>query len=178
MSSGSGLAVQHKDSAERLKPLILSAVIIAADQISKAVIVKSIALHSVGASYFDGILRIIHTRNNAIAFSLGSGLPESARVVLFVFVPLILLGLLIYYLLRTDEFGPLQRWSVGGILGGGIGNQIDRIVRSEGVVDFIDVKFYGIFGLERWPTFNVADASVVVGGVLLMLSLLLEGRKG
>ena len=42
----------------------------------------------------------------------------------------------------------------------------------QGVLDFIDVKFWGLFGLERWPTFNVADSAVVVCGILLMLSLL------
>jgi len=41
----------------------------------------------------------------------------------------------------------------------------------------LDVKFYGIFGLERWPTFNVADSVVVVAGLLLMASFILEGKK-
>ncbi len=57
-------------------------------------------------------------------------------------------------------------------MGGGIGNLIDRIFRSLRVVDFISVKFYGIFGLERWPTFNIADASLVVSGILLAVLLL------
>ena len=60
-----------------------------------------------------------------------------------------------------------------GIIGGGIGNIIDRFFRAEGVVDFIDVKFFGIFGLERWPTFNVADAAVVVCGIILIVSFLI-----
>ena len=161
----------------RFRPLYLTGAVVAADQIVKAIIVASIPLHSVGFSFWDGVLRIIHPRNLAIAFSLGSGLPEPARVVLFILLPLVLLGLLLYYLLRTEEFSPLQRWAVGAVLGGGIGNQIDRILRPSGVVDFIDVKFYGFLGLERWPTFNIADASVVVGSILLMATLLLEGRK-
>ena len=61
---------------------------------------------------------------------------------------------------------------VVGIIGGGIGNLIDRIFRAEGVVDFIDVKFYGLFGMERWPTFNVADSAVVVCGILLIVSFI------
>jgi signal peptidase II len=161
---------------ERARPLLLSAAIIVLDQIVKAVVVASIPLHTVGASFWGGVLRIIHTRNLAIAFSLGSGLPEDVRTVLFVVLPLLLLAVLLYYLMRTEEFSRLQRWAVAAVIGGGIGNQIDRIARPEGVVDFIDVKFYGLFGLERWPTFNVADASVVVGGILLLITLLLEGR--
>ena len=66
---------------------------------------------------------------------------------------------------------------MAGIIGGGFGNLIDRIFRPAGVVDFIDVRFYGIFGLERWPTFNVADASVVVAGILLIVSFILEKDK-
>ena len=64
-----------------------------------------------------------------------------------------------------------------GIVGGGFGNLIDRCFRTEGVVDFIDVKFYGIFGMERWPTFNIADAAVVVCGILLIISFLLPFKK-
>ncbi len=175
--TGSRSSVISDKSRVRLRPLLLTAVVVAADQLVKAIIVASIPLYSVGLSFWDGVLRIIHTRNLAIAFSLGSGLPEPMRIVLFVLLPLVLLGLLLYYLLRTEEFSPLQRWAVGAVLGGGIGNQIDRILRPSGVVDFIDVKFYGFLGLERWPTFNIADASVVVGGILLMGTLVLEGRR-
>jgi len=59
-------------------------------------------------------------------------------------------------------------------LGGGIGNLIDRIFRSFRVVDFISVKVYGFLGFERWPTFNVADASLVVSGILLAALLLFD----
>jgi signal peptidase II len=63
-------------------------------------------------------------------------------------------------------------------VGGGLGNVIDRIFRSEGVVDFLSFKFYGLFGFERWPTFNVADSSVVVCAVLLVIStILVDSRR-
>lgn len=157
-----------------LKPLWLSIAIIAADQLSKALIVANIPLHTIGASYLDGFLRIIHTRNLAIAFSLGRSLPEHIRTILFIILPSILLVVLIVYFVKTEEFTRLQRWAVAGIIGGGFGNMIDRILRPDGVVDFIDVRFYGLFGLERWPTFNVADSSVVVAGILLAASFILE----
>ena len=64
-----------------------------------------------------------------------------------------------------------------GIVGGGLGNLIDRFFRAEGVVDFIDLKFYGLFGLERWPTFNVADSAVVVCGLLLIISFIITFIK-
>jgi signal peptidase II len=43
-------------------------------------------------------------------------------------------------------------------------------------VDFVSVKFYGLFGLERWPTFNVADSAVVVAGLALLVSFMREGN--
>jgi signal peptidase II len=52
------------------------------------------------------------------------------------------------------------------------GNIFDRFFRPEGVVDFIDVKFFGLFGMERFPTFNVADSFVMVCAILLVISVI------
>lgn len=160
--------------SRRLIPLLLSAALILLDQAVKALIVHTIPLYTVGASFWNGFLRIIHTRNLAIAFSIGRSLPEQARLIVFVVLPLILLIALVVYFIRTDEFTGLQRWALAAIIGGGFGNMVDRIFRPEGVVDFIDVRFYGLFGLERWPTFNIADSSVVIGGILLAASFIFE----
>jgi signal peptidase II len=164
-------------NSNKLKPLLLTLFIILSDQISKLLIVNSIPIHTIGNSYFGGFLRIIHTRNLAIAFSMGNNLPNGVRYILFTIIPVaILIGLLVYFL-KGDEFTNIQRWAIAGILGGGIGNLTDRIFRPLGVVDFIDVKFFGIFGLERWPTFNVADSTVVISGLLLLFSFIFEDLK-
>ena len=164
-------------TTEKIKPFLLSFAVIIADQITKYLITVNIELYTVGKSYFNGILRIIHVRNNAIAFSLGHSLPDSFRAFLFSVIPFLILAALIVYLLRVNDISRLQRWLAAGIIGGGYGNLIDRFFRPEGVVDFIDVKFYGIFGLERWPTFNVADSAVVVCGTLLFISMVFSGKK-
>ncbi|NLC92435.1 MAG: signal peptidase II, partial [Treponema sp.] len=88
-------------------------------------------------------------------------------------LPVIVIIMVIIIYFRNNEFSKLQRWSIAGILGGGIGNIIDRIFRTEGVVDFIDVKFYGLFGFERWPTFNIADSAIVICCILLLISFFL-----
>lgn len=160
----------------RLTPLFLVPLIVLVDQVSKILIVKWIEPYTVGASFFDGVLRIIHTRNTAIAFSIGRNLPDNVRFALFTILPAVFLLLLLVYYVRSDDFSLLQRWAFAGIIGGGIGNIIDRILRPDGVVDFIDVKIFGLLGMERWPTFNVADSSVVVAGIVLMASLLVEQR--
>ena len=92
-------------------------------------------------------------------------------------MPLLVVIIVVRVYFRNKDFTRLQCWAIMGIVGGGLGNIIDRIFRSEGVVDFIDVKFYGLFGLERWPTFNVADAAVVVCGVLLFASFIFNEKK-
>jgi signal peptidase II len=168
-----------KIESAKLKPFILTAIILVIDQISKAIIAinwpgDGVLIKKVfGGDFFW----IYHVRNKAIAFSLGQGIPDMIKPVLFIVFPLVVLGFLIWYYLKSDEFTRLQQWALAGIIGGGLGNIIDRIFRPDGVVDFISIKFFGIFGLERWPTFNIADSSVVVCGILLIISMFLPQRQ-
>lgn len=174
------MPVKHQvDKKDLLLPLILTAAILILDQVTKAIIVANVPRLETGGEIIEVIgdfFRIIHVRNLGIAFSIGRGFSPPLRRLLFIAIPLLVVaGLLLYYF-RTDEFTRFQRWAIAGIVGGGLGNLVDRVLRPDGVVDFLDVRFYGIFGLERWPTFNVADASVVVCGILLMVSVLVEGE--
>jgi signal peptidase II len=165
---------------ELLLPFLLMAALVIIDQITKAVIVARVGRLEFGGPIIEVLgdfLRIIHVRNLGIAFSIGRDLGEGLRRAMFVALPLIVIAALIVYYFRSDEFNRFQRWAVAGIIAGGVGNIIDRIFRPDGVVDWVDVKFYGIFGWERWPTFNVADASVVVCGILLMISVIVEARR-
>lgn len=155
---------------EKLLPFILCAVVIILDQITKILVVKNIPVYTIYQSYFGDLLRIIHVRNPGVAFSIGAGWPLLMRKIVFSVLPLVVIGYVFYLVLKSDEFTKLQRWCIAAIVGGGFGNLIDRIFRPDGVVDFVDVKFFGIFGLDRWPTFNVADAAVVVGGIILIIS--------
>ena len=87
------------------------------------------------------------------------------------------MGIVIAVYFRNKEWNKTQRWAIMGIVGGGFGNLIDRIFRAEGVVDFIDIKFYGLFGLQRWPTFNIADSAVVICGIILVISFICTSIK-
>lgn len=159
-------------------PFILTLVIIALDQISKFLIVSFIPPYTVGAEFWGGFLRIIHVYNPGAAFSLGAGLGDSLRSLLLSYLPLIVLIVVVVVYFRNTDFSPFQRWAICGVLGGGLGNLIDRFFRPEGVVDFIDVKFYGLFGLERWPTFNIADMSICICAALLIISFSPALRRG
>lgn len=156
----------------KLLPLVLTVVVFVLDQGTKLAIVKMIPPYTIGASFFGDFLRIIHVYNPGIAFSMGNSLPDTLRGLLFAIIPLIVLLVVLGIYFRNDDFTFFQRWTVAGIIGGGLGNIYDRFFRPEGVVDFIDVKFYGLFGLERWPTFNVADAAVLICGFLLIISFI------
>ena len=156
----------------KLLPLVLTVVVFVLDQGTKFLIVKTIPPYTIGASFFGDFLRIIHVYNPGIAFSMGNSLPDTLRGLLFAIIPLIVLIIVLAIYFRNDDFTFFQRWAVAGIIGGGLGNIYDRFFRPEGVVDFIDVKFYGLFGLERWPTFNVADAAVLICGFLLIISFI------
>ncbi|MCL1837683.1 MAG: signal peptidase II [Treponema sp.] len=166
-----------KFDKERLMPFILTGAIILADQCTKAIIAAKPVNSLIADVFNNDFLHIYHVRNKAIAFSLGSGIPDAVKPVLFIVLPLVVLGVLVWYYLRSSDFTRMQRWATAGILGGGIGNIIDRIFRPEGVVDFISVKFYGLFGFERWPTFNVADSSVVVCCILLFITIIITPNK-
>ncbi len=159
---------------KKYKHLFLSVFIIVIDQLSKVFIIKNINLNTIGYSFFNDFLQIIHVRNNAVAFSLGRTLSLPVRTILFIILPIIVLFYIFYLMYYEKEIiiTPFQRWLLAGFLGGGIGNLIDRIFRDFQVVDFMSNKVFGLFGLERWPTWNFADASVVICGVLMLISII------
>ena len=162
-----------KDS-KRFLPFILTASLVVVDQISKLLVMKYIPLNTIGASFFGDFLIICHVRNTGVAFSLGADSPLFVRVLLFVILPALLMVILCWLVAtRRNILTRTQRWLVAGIAGGGIGTLVDRVLRfDEGVVDFISVKFYGIFGLDRWPTFNLSDSFVVVFVILFAVSVI------
>jgi signal peptidase II len=164
---------------KKIIPLSLTALVILLDQITKAFIVRNWPafprqIHDVFGNDF---LCIYHVRNKVIAFSLGDSLPEPLRPIVFIIFPVAVLGFLLFCFFKTDDFTAAQRWAVAGIIGGGAGNILDRILRPDGVVDFISVKFYGFLGFERWPTFNVADSAVVVCVLLWLVTMIIPAKQ-
>jgi signal peptidase II len=157
-------------------PFLLTGAVIILDQLSKAFIVKNWPRQGtfIKDVFGNDFLLIYHIRNKAIAFSIGDGIPQPFRFILFVIVPVVVLVFLVWYYFKSEDFSRIQRWAIAGIIGGGLGNIIDRIFRKDGVVDFISVKFYGLFGMQRWPTFNVADSSVVICCMLLLFTMLVN----
>lgn len=169
--------MSEKSLLRRSIPFLLTIFIVVADQWSKAWIVANVPQGTMYASYLNDFISIWHVRNQAIGFSIGAGLPMVAKILLFIVLPLGILTFMVIFLLRTKELTGLQHWLSAALVGGGLGNIIDRIFREDWVVDFVSLRIYGLFGLERWPTFNVADSTVVITGIALMLTILFGGRS-
>ncbi len=164
----------HSKKRNYIFPLILSLVLVGLDQITKFFVLRYMADIRFGGAPIEIIgdfLRLIRTHNTGAAFSLGRGIlsPDLLRILLLIVTGILLVSLVIY-LIRSRTIHTLQRWALSMVVGGGFGNFIDRLLHNDGVVDFIDVKFYGLLGFERWPTFNLADTFVVVGGVMLIIA--------
>lgn len=116
-------------------------------------------------SFLNDFVRFQYAENSGIMLSLGATLPEWARFWLFtVLVGTLLVGILLYTLVhRTNDRGQVIALSL--LTAGGLGNLLDRILRDGVVVDFLSV---GI-GEVRTAVFNVADAVVFAGVLLLIL---------
>lgn len=137
------------------------AAVILVDQISKILVLAY--LYEEQIDLIEGVLRFTYVENHGMAF----GLLADHRWV-FLVCSVVGIGLVTFYLLRYVNRN-LSRAGLALIIGGGIGNMIDR-VRLGFVVDFID---FCAFDFWVW-VFNVADAAVCVGAALFLLDLLLE----
>ena len=157
--------------------MILSALIVVADQLTKYWIAGNVRENTVALRLMGDFLWIVHTRNLGIAFSIGDGVSSLLRVVFFIVLPAAFLLAAAIYCWKSDTLENVQRYAIAFIVGGGAGNLLDRIFRPDGVVDFISFSLFGLFGLERFPTFNIADSAVTVGAALLLVSGFLWGGK-
>lgn len=162
---------------DRVLPFGLAAAILALDQVTKALVMADVAPGSIAYSVFGDFFWLVRQQNLGMAFSLLDDLSPALRLPILVLLPLALVAFVLVYYFKSEEISPFQRWTLCGIVGGGIGNVVDRIFRPEGVVDFLSFKFYGLFGMERWPTFNVADMSVVVSVILLAISTIIAESR-
>lgn len=161
-----------------LLPLFFSVIIIALDQISKALIAANVPENSIAYRFFGDFLWIVHTRNLGIAFSIGDSLSRLLRFALFVLLPSAFLIAAAIFYFRSTTLTNLQRYAIALIMAGGFGNLLDRVFRPNGVVDFISFSMFGLLGFERFPTFNIADSSVTIGAIMLLITGFLWEKGG
>lgn len=150
--------------------LAIAAAVVVLDQLTKAWIVATLGVHE-SFAVIGGFFNIAHVRNPGAAFGFLAGASPLFRSLFFLAVTAAAIVLIIRYL-RTARIENLSLVvSLALILAGAVGNLIDRVRFGE-VVDFLD--FY--VGTYHWPAFNVADAAITTGAVV-MGALLLRRRK-
>ena len=154
-----------------LPHILLMLLVVVADQLSKAIVVRRIGLHDY-VPLIDGLLSLSHVRNHGAAFGLLSDWNIPYQSVLLSTMSLVALGAIAVYFVRLPKSAWLPRLSLSLVLGGAIGNVIDRL-RLGYVVDFVHVYWRDY----QWPDFNVADSAITVGAVLLILDNLLDYRR-
>ena len=132
--------------------------VLALDQITKAWIRSSMSLNET-IPVIGNVVRLTYIHNEGAAFGLSIGAYSSQ---IFLVLAAIASVLVLYLLLTSPRGERMQRIALALILGGALGNIIDR-VRWSMVVDFIQVGIAGHF----WPIFNVADSAVTIGAAML-----------
>ncbi len=151
--------------------LILSVLIIVADQISKGFVLEHFQLHE-SLPVVDGLLNWTLAYNEGAAFSFLSDAGGWQRW-FFTALAVVVSSILVVWLSRTNRSDWRTALPLALIVGGAIGNVIDRI-RLGHVVDFIDVHY----GTWSWPAFNIADSAISVGAVMLIAFGMFASKPG
>jgi signal peptidase II len=143
--------------------LLTAAAVIVVDQISKQIALAG--LDDGPVDVIEGVLSLRLTYNSGGAFGIAQGLPA-----LFLIATAVVVAVILLWAKRLDE--PSLEVPLGLILGGGLGNVADRLFRGNDgrVVDFID--------LHVWPVFNLADSSIFIGVVLILVLSARAGKAG
>jgi signal peptidase II len=149
--------------------LALAGMVIAADQLTKLWVAHALALGT--SVYVAPVFDLVHVRNTGAAFSFLAGASGWQRE-FFLLVGLAASIWIVWMLARATREQTLFCAALSLILGGALGNVIDR-VRLGGVVDFLHFHW----GPHYWPAFNVADSAITCGAALLILDAFRQGRK-
>ena len=153
-----------------LQAMVLVVVTLVLDQISKVLVLGYLPGDGTVVPVIDGFFRLVKVWNKGVSFGMLGGDKALAPWILSAVAVAVCIALFIW-LRRTDR--PLHGWGIGLVIGGAIGNVIDR-ARWGAVFDFADFHI----GQWHWPAFNVADSAIVVGvGLMLIDSLVGEKQR-
>ena len=150
---------------KRIHYLILSAVIILLDLWTKSLVLARIQLHE-AIPVIPNFFQLVHVRNTGAAFGLGANASSKIVPILLNVGAIAVFCVVVVYALRSSVTDRLLQTGLHLILGGAIGNLLDRF-RFGYVVDFLDVYV----GRHHWPAFNVADSAICIGIALLFFDM-------
>jgi signal peptidase II len=147
---------------------VIAAAVILLDQVSKTIVLKTMPLYE-SIPVIPGFFSLTHVHNPGGAFGFLAQNFSAWRHYLFLCAALFALGFIVYFYRQIKGAYPFLRAALALILGGAIGNLIDRLRFGE-VVDFLD--FY--LGYMHWPTFNIADSAVTTGVLIFVIHVLFK----
>lgn len=147
---------------------MIAIIIIAVDQWTKWLVVKQMDLGE-RIAIWEPHLALYSHRNRGAAWGMLEG-----QMWLFAIVTIVVVVGIMYYFHKEAQGEPLFSWSLMLLLGGAIGNFIDRLARGE-VVDFVSVRIPVI--QYDFPIFNVADAALTIGVILLIIFVIMDEKK-
>jgi signal peptidase II len=145
---------------------LIAIIAIAIDQFTKYLVVKNMELYE-QITIIEGFFYLRSHRNSGAAW----GILEGKMGFFYVITVIVIIGI-VYYLHKYGKDNKLFASALGLILGGAIGNFIDRLFHQE-VVDFFD---FIVFGYD-FPIFNIADSALTIGVILVIIATLLEEKK-
>jgi signal peptidase II len=148
--------------------LALIALVLGLDRITKVLAIDSLA-GIPPRDFLGGTVRLVYQENHGAMLSLGANLPESIRFLFFGALVALLLMVLLLIVLVKRELSTVHAASASLVIGGGLGNVVDRFLFDGAVIDFLNV---GI-GQLRTGVFNLADVMILAGILLFAMS-----RKG
>lgn len=154
-----------------LSPVLIAAVVVILDQLSKWWVVGAFQLHE-SLAVIPGFFDLTFVVNTGAAFGILAGEQNIWRHLFFVSMTLVALVLLGLAFRQYRHGGKCYVVGLGLISGGALGNLIDRL-RFGHVIDFLDFSIKGY----HWPAFNVADSAISVGVALFMLAAFLETKR-
>lgn len=153
-----------KEEETQLIYYLIAVVIVALDQWTKYLVVKNMELTE-SIPLIPGVFHLTSHRNMGAAF----GILQNQRWLFIVITIAVVIGIVIA-MKRIGRTQPRVSLALSLVLGGAVGNFIDRLLTGK-VVDFLD------FTLINFPIFNVADAAISVGVILLLLDVALDGKR-
>lgn len=145
---------------------LVAGTVIIIDQLTKLSIMQNMRLHE-SIPIIPNLFSLTYIRNPGAAFGLLAGSSNAFRTLFFGVTSLFALGLLGTILVRLPANDWMGQLSIASILGGAIGNLLDRLQYGE-VIDFLDVYIE----TYHWPAFNVADSAITIGVLVLCLDAL------
>lgn len=146
--------------------LLLAFLVLVLDQWTKWLVELHVPRHA-AEEIVPGLVNLTHVRNTGVAFGIFADHPSPATPWLLALLAVVALVVVGTYFLRTSGEDHLLLTALSLVLGGALGNLLDRVV-SGAVTDFIDVYV----GIHHWPSFNVADSAISVGIALMALDAL------